>query len=114
MNSSSPSASATSVVATFSPFHLKGNRDARGHFPSVWCRTVTGTEAPAPEGVPHPVPETYEALLVFSHEVARVEVDVSLGKHVPQQLLLGQAFASGVTEKRADGADLGQQEARLT
>lgn len=106
MKSTRPSTSATSVVATFSPFHLKGNRDTRGHFLSGWLRTGTGTEASAPEGVSHPVPETDEALLVFSHEVARVEVDVSLHKHVSQQLLLRQAFASGVTEKRAERADL--------
>lgn len=65
-----------------------------------------GTEASAPEGVSHPVSETDEALLVFSHEIARVKVDVSLCKHVSQQLLLRQTFASSVTEKRADGADL--------
>lgn len=67
---------------------------------------LTGSEAPRgqrlpPEGVPHPVPEADEALLVLSHQVARVEVDVSLHKHVSQQLFLRQTFASSVAKERA-------------
>lgn len=67
-----------------------------------------------PVGVSHSVSETDEAVLVLNHQVARVEVHVSLGKHVSHQLLLGQTFAASVAKKRADGADLGQQKARLT
>lgn len=106
MKSSSPRVSATSVVATFSPFHLKGNGDARGSF-----SRSTGSEASretevSPEGVSHSVSETDEALLVFNHEVACVEVHVSLLEHISHQLLLGQTFAARVTKKRAEGADL--------
>lgn len=68
----------------------------------------------APVGVSHSVSETDEAVLVLGHQVACVEVDVSLDKHVSHQLLLGQNFAASVAKKRADRADLRQQEARLT
>lgn len=63
-----------------------------------------------PEGISHSVPEADEAILVFSHEVARVEVGVSLHEHVSHQLLLCQLLASGVAEEWAEGAHLGQQE----
>lgn len=61
-----------------------------------------------PEGVAHPVFEADEAFQVFSHQVACVEVSVSLGEDVPHQLLLGQLLASGIAEERAEGAHLGQ------
>lgn len=61
-----------------------------------------------PEGVPDSVSETDEALLVFSHEVARVEVGVSLCEYVSHQLLLSQLLASSVAEERADSTHFGQ------
>lgn len=67
-----------------------------------------------PESVPDSVSETDEALLVFSHEVACVEVGVSLREYVSHQLLLSQLLASSVTEEWAESAHFGQQEPCLT
>lgn len=67
-----------------------------------------------PEGVSHSVSETDEALLVFSHEVACVEVGVALREHISHQLLLSQLLASSIAKERAEGAHLGEQEPRLT
>lgn len=67
----------------------------------TWYPTV-------PEGVPHSVSETDEALLVFSHEITCVKVGVPLHKHISQQLLLSQLFASSIAKERSEGTHLGQ------
>lgn len=68
---------------------------------TTWYPTV-------PEGVPHSVSETDEALLVFSHEITCVKVGIPLHKHISQQLLLSQLFASSIAKERSEGAHLGQ------
>lgn len=74
------------------------------------CRKIReiSSRPAVPEGVPHSVFEADEAVPVLGHEVARVEVGVSLPEDVSHQLLLGQLLASSVAKERTQGAHLGQ------
>lgn len=83
---------------------------------SLWCekKSYCHVNPALPEGVPDSVSETDEALLVFSHEVACVEIGVALCEYVPHQLLLSQLLASSVAEEWAESAHFGQQKPRLT
>ena len=74
----------------------------------VWiqCKISAPFQA-LPKGVPDPVFEADEVLLVLGHQVPGVEVGVPGGEHVPQQPSLSQLFAAGVAEEGAGGAHLG-------
>lgn len=80
----------TSLVATFSPFHLQ--------ITAPWARLWAKDQTQSPEGVPSSILKVVISKLVLNQNVARVEIQVAQFEHVPQQFGFRGLFI-GVSSK---------------
>lgn len=107
--------SATSAVATFSPFHLQKRRRRVQSFgrSALQSNGRRKQETRKPERVADSILKVEETVLVDAQEVPGVEVKVSLAEDVVQLLLLSLLQVSGVALERRICGDLTNQESRL-
>ena len=92
--------SATSVVATFSPFHLVTIKTKSHRLRFTERFKLHGTET-QPERVSDSIVKIDEILLIDPQQVASVEVHVSFLEDVVQLLLLCLLQVSGITTERS-------------
>lgn len=105
--------SATSDVATFSPFHLPRKPAPKLKLKQLQLKNKDPPKN-SPESVAYSVLEVDKVVPVDAEQIASVEVQIAFFQDVAEPLLLRLLLVSGVPNKRRPIRNFSHQESRLT